>query len=158
MHKESVMSSGFCRRVISALMLPLLATCFALAQSTTQGGIGGTVYDQHGAVVPNATIVAHNNGTNSESATTTDASGYYRFSQLQPAVYTLTITASGFAPYRNTNVTVNVGSLTDVSPRLAIGSTAETVDVTAEAPQINTTSAEFAPTVNQTDKIGRGHA
>jgi hypothetical protein len=130
-------------------MLVLLAACFGFAQSTTQGGIGGTVYDQHGAVVPNANVVAHHNGTNSESATTTDASGYYRFSQLPPADYTLTITAAGFAPYKNMNVTVNIGSLTDVSPRLAIGSTAETVDVTAEAPQINTTSSEFAPTVNQ---------
>ena len=39
--------------------------------------------------------------------------------------------------------------MTDLSPHLGIGSRTETVEVTAEAPQINTTSPEFAPTLNQ---------
>lgn len=133
---------------ISALLL--FASVCALAQSTTDGAIGGTVYDANGAAVPGASVVVHNNGTNAEKKATSDGSGYYRVIGLQPAVYTVTIAASGFSPYKSQQVIVTVGSLTDVSPRLAVGTGTETVNVTAEAPQINTTSADFAPTVDQT--------
>jgi hypothetical protein len=128
------------------------ATCGALlyAQSTTDGAIGGTVYDTNGAVVANAKIVARNNGTNAETTLTTDGSGFFRVNKLQPGTYTVAISQQGFAPYKAEQVIVQVGSVTDLSPRLAIGSSTETVEVTAEAPQINTTSADFAPTLNQT--------
>jgi len=143
------MSSRLCGRLIPVFLLVLTLCAGAFAQSNTAGGISGTVYDQHGAVVPNATVVVRNNGTNAEQTVVSDGSGFFRVAGLQPATYTVSVTASGFAAYKAPNVIVNVGSLTDISPRLAIGSTAETVDVTAEAPQINTTSAEFAPTVTQ---------
>src|SRR5690348_4703495 len=83
-----------------ARTLALLITSFALcsaafAQSTTDGAIGGTVYDANGAVVPNATVVVHNNGTNAEQRVTTDVSGYYRVRQLQPATYTVTVNSTG---------------------------------------------------------------
>ncbi|MBZ5503989.1 MAG: TonB-dependent receptor [Acidobacteriia bacterium] len=130
----------------------LVASCGALlyAQSTTDGAIGGTVYDTNGAVVANAKVVVRNNGTNAETTTTTDGSGYFRVNKLQPGSYTVNVSEQGFAPYKAEQVVVQVGSVTDLSPRLAIGSSTETVDVTAEAPQINTTSADFAPTLNQT--------
>ena len=80
---------------------------------------------------------------------TTDGSGYFRVGKLQPGTYTVTVTEQGFAPYKAEQVIVQVGSVTDLSPRLAIGGSTETVDVSAEAPQINTTSADFAPTLNQ---------
>jgi hypothetical protein len=129
----------------------LAATCGALlyAQSTTDGAIGGTVYDTNGAVVANAKIIVRNNGTNAETTITTDGSGFFRASKLQPGTYTVAISQQGFAPYKAEQVIVQVGSVTDLSPRLAIGSSTETVEVTAEAPQINTTSADFAPTLNQ---------
>ena len=147
------MSSGLAGRVfavLTTLLVCLALTLGAFAQSTTEGAVSGTVTDPNGAVVPNATVVIHNNGTNAEQTVTTDGTGYFRAGKLQPAVYTLTVTAPGFAAFKATNVTVNIGSLTDVSPKLAVGATAQTVDVTAEAPQINTSSAEFAPVVNQT--------
>lgn len=122
----------------------------AYAQSTTDGAIGGTVYDANGAVVPNATVTVHNNGTNAEQKVTTDASGYYRVRELPPTIYTVTITSAGFAPYKAEKVIVQVGSLTDVSPKLGVAGTAETVSVTAETPEVNTTSADFAPIVDST--------
>ncbi len=118
----------------------LVASCGALlyAQSTTDGAIGGTVYDTNGAVVANAKVVVRNNGTNAETTTTTDGSGYFRVNKLQPGSYTVNVSEQGFAPYKAEHVVVQVGSVTEFSPRLAIGSSTETVDVTAEAPQINT--------------------
>ena len=135
-------------RIFALLATSLLLCVSAFAQSTTDGAIGGTVYDANGAVVPNATVVVHNNGTNAEQRVTTDASGYYRVRQLQPATYTVTVNSTGFSPYTAQNVIVQVGSLTDVSPRLGVAGSAETVSVTAETPEINTSSPDFAPVVD----------
>ena len=150
---EFIMSSGREERLLQVLVLVLLSVVLCVpsfSQSATEGGVGGTVYDQHGAVVPNATVVVHNNSNNAEKSVATDSSGYYRVPGLKPDSYSVSVMASGFAAYKATNVVVNVGSLTDVSPRLNVSGTAETVDVTAEAPEVNTTSADFAPTVNST--------
>ncbi|HEU5233368.1 MAG TPA: TonB-dependent receptor [Terriglobales bacterium] len=137
-------------RIFALLATSLLLCVSGLAQSTTDGAIGGTVYDANGAVVPNATVTVHNNGTNAEQRITTDASGYYRVRQLQPATYTVTVNSTGFSPYKAENVVVQVGSLTDVSPRLGVAGAAETVSVTAETPEINTSSPDFAPVVDAT--------
>lgn len=137
------------RRFVLAVLFVSMCGALAFAQSTTEGAIGGTVYDTSGAVVGGANIVIHNNGTNAEQTIKSDASGYYRATGLQPGSYTVTITRDGFAPYKAEQVIVQVGSLTDVSPRLVVGGAKETVEVTAEAPQINYTSPEFAPTLNQ---------
>jgi outer membrane receptor protein involved in Fe transport len=128
------------------------ATCGALlyAQSTTDGAIGGTVYDTNGAVVANATVTVHNNGTNAEQKVSADSSGYYRVSKLPSGSYTVSVNEKGFSAYKAEQVIVQVGSVTEISPRLKVGGTTETVEVTAEAPQINYTSADFAPTLNQT--------
>jgi hypothetical protein len=122
----------------------------ARAQSTTDGAIGGTVYDQSGAVVPGATVLVHNNGTNAEQTETTDASGFYKATKLTPSVYTVTVTSNGFETYRAEQVIVTVGSVTNVSPHLTVGATSQTVEVTGVAPQINTTSPDLTSTLNQT--------
>src|SRR5271157_4444182 len=134
----------------AALGLSLSLVSTVRAQSTTDGAIDGTVYDQSGAVVPGATVVIHNNGTNAEQRLETDGSGYYRALKLQPAVYTVTVTSKGFETFKAEQVIVTVGSVTDVSPHLTLGATAQTVTISGVAPQVNTTSADFANTLNQT--------
>ena len=145
---KSRFGSSILRLVLAGL---LVASSGALlyAQSTTDGAIGGTVYDTNGAVVANAKIVVHNNGTNAEKSIATNDSGYFRVTNLPSGTYTVTVNQQGFASYKAEQVIVQVGSVTDVSPRLGVAGTTETVSVTAEAPQINTTSAEFSPTLNQ---------
>jgi hypothetical protein len=130
----------------------LVAACGALlyAQSTTDGAIGGTVYDTNGAVVANVKVVVHNKGTNAEKSITTNDSGYYRVANLPSGTYTVTVSQQGFAPFKAEQVIVQVGSVTEFSPHMGVGATSETVDVTAEAPQINVTSQEIATTMNQT--------
>jgi hypothetical protein len=126
-----------------------LLSSLAFGQSTTEGAIGGTVVDPQGKVVPGAAVTVKNLGSNLKSTATTDAQGYYRVGQLEPANYSVSVAVTGFAPYRAENVVVTVGSLTAVNPHLTIGTT-EQVDVTAETPLINVTSADFAPTLNET--------
>ena len=126
-----------------------ILSSLAFGQSTTEGAIGGTVVDPQDKVIAGATVTVKNLGSNLKSTVSTDSQGYYRVAQLEPATYSVTVTAEGFAPYRAANVTVTVGSLTAINPHLTIGTT-EQVDVSAEAPLVNVTSADFAPTLNET--------
>src|SRR5882762_4891691 len=111
----------------------------ALGQSATDGAIGGTVVDASGSAVPNATVVIRSNTTNAEQTVTADSSGFFRVVHLPASSFTVTISAQGFRKYESKDVTVQVGLLTDISPKLTIGSTSETVEVTSEAPALNTT-------------------
>ena len=140
----------------SACALALLLFCLAFgfqsaaAQSTTQGAIGGTAKDPQNAVVPNATIVVKNDETNKEFTATTDDEGNFRVAQLQPGNYTVTINATGFAPF-TAKVVVEVGRVTPVEAALAVGGVGgETVQVTSDAPVINTEQQDFSTNVNQT--------
>src|SRR5215510_8146927 len=84
------------------------------AQSTTDGAIGGTVVDASGAGVAGAKVTAKNNGTNAEWSTTTDDTGYFRIGKIAPAEYTVSVDATGFAPYKAERVVVQVGSVTEL--------------------------------------------
>jgi len=137
------------RFVLLLLCITLLSCAAAWAQSTTEGAIGGTVADPQDRVIPGATVTIKNIGTGQGITIKTDSSGYYRVGQLQPTVYTVSVNATGFAPYKAENIIVNVGSLTTVNPHMTIGTT-EHVDVSGEAPVVNTVSPEFAPTLNET--------
>jgi Carboxypeptidase regulatory-like domain/TonB dependent receptor len=138
---------GFSILLVAIAFLFLNATL--LAQSTTDGAIGGTVFDQNDAAVAGATVVVRNIGTNAEFRQTTNESGYFRVTGLAPANYSVTITAAGFSGYRAESVTVAVGRVTELSPQLGVAGTVEKVVVTGEAPEVNTTSPDFAPTLNQ---------
>src|SRR3989454_2883004 len=101
---EEGFMTTFCRNSLRGFVLAVLffSMCGALAfaQSTTDGAVGGTVYDTSGAVIGGAKIVIHNNGTNAGQTITSEASGYYRVTGLQPGSYTVTITRDRFAPYK----------------------------------------------------------
>src|SRR5260370_17164640 len=105
--------------------------------------------DPSGAAVPNAKVTVKNIGTNAEETVMTDDTGYFRVGKLQPATYTVSVDAQGFAPFKAEKVIVQVGSVTDISARLNVASAGATIVVRAEVPQVNTNSQEFAPTIAQ---------
>jgi hypothetical protein len=137
-------------RILAAFFLTVFIFCSvaAIAQSTTEGAIGGTVYDSNDALLPNAKVVVHNNGTNAEQTATTNSSGYFRVTGLPPASYSVTVSAAGFSGYKADPVIVEVGRVTELSPKLGVAGTTEKIVVTGEAPEVNTTSPDFAPTLN----------
>jgi outer membrane receptor protein involved in Fe transport len=148
------MSNLSLHRPAYALMILVLCLAFgvnpAAAQSTTDGAIGGTIKDPNGAVVLNATITVRNEGTNKESTATSDDEGRFRIVQLQPGNYTVAINVSGFAPFSQQNVVVEVGRVTSLDIPLSVSGAQEQVEVTAEAPVIETTRQDFATNINQT--------
>jgi outer membrane receptor protein involved in Fe transport len=138
--------------LVSLFMLGALLVFSAgvLAQSTTDGAIGGTVTDPSGAAVPGAGIAATNLGTSSAASATTDGVGRYLVSHLQPGVYSLEVTAKGFGGFKATNITVEVGRVTTIDAALGVQALAETIVATAEAPVITTDRADFSTNINQT--------
>jgi hypothetical protein len=135
-------------------LLLVAAACLVagpmLAQSSTQGAIGGNVFDATDAIVPNAHVTIHNDGTNAEIHVTSDSSGYFNAPLLEPGTYTVTITAAGFGDFRDKSVIVQVGQLTSLMPHLAVGGANQVVEVTSAAPLLNFESPDMSSTLNQT--------
>ena len=145
------MTKNLSTRILSFLALSLiLAIAQVFAQSTTTGGINGTVTDPQGRVVPGATITVTNIGTNSVVTAVTNDDGGYRVTNLQPGTYRVDTTVSGFAPAQADNITVEVGQSTPVDIPLTLGTATAEVNVTAEAPVVNVTDNANAININQT--------
>jgi hypothetical protein len=107
------------------------------------------VTDSSAAVVPGATVTARNLGTSSTAQATTDGNGRYLIGHLQPGTYSLEVSAKGFAGYKATSITVELGRATAVDAALGVQALAETVVATAEAPVIVTDRADFSTNINQ---------
>jgi hypothetical protein len=101
-------------------VLLFLCCLSALAQSTVDGALDGHISDPSGAVVSGVHITIHSNATNSDSATTTDSSGYFRVNRLQPGDYSLDISATGFSQIHVAHATVEIGRVTTLDEALAI--------------------------------------
>jgi outer membrane receptor protein involved in Fe transport len=125
-------------------------SALTMAQSTTTGAIGGVVQNPNKEVVPGATVKVRSMDTNKEDSATTDDTGRFKVSNLQPGKYAVTIDASGFTQLTQENVVVEVGRETPLEVGLSIGAVTGTVDVTAEAPVINTSQQDFSSNINQT--------
>src|SRR5215469_2497195 len=82
---------------LSAGMLAAALSVPANAQTAAAGAITGTVKDASGAVLPEATVVAHNAGTGADTSVTSNAAGVYIAPFLQPGQYELSASKAGFA-------------------------------------------------------------
>jgi outer membrane receptor protein involved in Fe transport len=133
----------------AALAALALFAFSAMAQSTVTGAISGTVSNPNKEVIAGATVTAKNKDTNKEDTATTDDNGGFKIVNLKPGNYSLSINASGFAAFANDNVVVEVGRATTVDAALSLQGVTGTVQVTAEAPVINTTQQDFSTNVNQ---------
>ena len=136
------------KRLALAATLCTFASTWAHGQSTTQGAVGGTIFDTTDAAVAKASVTIHNDGTNAEIRLTADDSGYFNAPLLEPGIYTVTVSAAGFSNYRVNKVVVQVGQLTSLTPHLAAGQSAAVVEVTADLPVLNFDSPDFAANLN----------
>ncbi len=137
-------------RLSFVTLLVLALSAVAFAQSTTTGAIGGVVTNPNKEVVAGAAVTVKNIETNKEDSATTDDTGRFKVANLQPGNYAVTVNSSGFSPMTTENVTVEIGRETNLEIALSVGPVTGQVDVTAEAPVINTTQQDFSTNVNQT--------
>jgi hypothetical protein len=120
---------------------PLMLQRAAYCQETT-GGVQGTVKDPTGAVVPKAKVVITSTAMVGSKEVVTDSSGAFRFANLPPGDYTLVVTAQGFKTYKHEAITIGIGRLPIADVTLQVGAESTTVEVTTEAPVIDTTTTQ----------------
>jgi Carboxypeptidase regulatory-like domain len=125
-------SRGYPRAAFSVVCLLVLLSPSVLAQETT-GGIQGTVKDSTDAVIPGAILEISGPALLGKRTLTTDAGGAYRFAQLPPGTYTITVAAQGFAPQTLRDLDVKTGSLPTVNVTLQVGTVEQALTVEAEA-------------------------
>jgi hypothetical protein len=141
------------------VILCLLALIWAMpaaAQEQT-GSIQGTVKDSSGAVLPGVTVEARSPSVVGVSTAVTDAQGVYRFPALPPGTYTVSATLQGFNAQKITG-TISLGQSLKVDITMTVGGVAETVQVTGEAPLIDTKQNASFTTVSKDiiDRIPKG--
>src|SRR5882672_8169220 len=139
-------------KLICLAVLLLAVSVFTMQSASAQavyGSIIGTATDPQGAVVPNAKITVTNQSKNTSDTTTTNESGNYSVSHLVPDAYTVRAEAPGFKATELKDVLVSADASASVPLQLQIGGTAETVEVTAEAPQLKTDRADVAYQFNE---------
>src|SRR6201996_9333567 len=128
------------------LALFVLFTSAAFAQLTT-ADILGTVTDATGAVVPNATVVLTNVGTNEKRTTVSNSSGDYNFTLLPVGPFPLSVKASGFQASVTNDLAVEAGDRARNDVHLQLGSESQVVEVTASTPLLQADSATVSSTV-----------
>lgn len=116
----------------------------------TSASLTGQVTDPSGGVIPGAVVTITSVDTNLTQVVKTDGVGTYLIRPLPLGNYSLTIDATGFNHYAQTGIvlTANLSATQDVRLKLGAGK-GETVNVTADAELLNTTSAELGTTVGE---------
>ena len=127
----------------------LLVYVPSLESQGVSGRILGTVQDKAGSLVANAEITVANEGTGIEVKTKTEGHGQYRVDNLVPGSYRVTVSAPGFRSGVSTGDAVIVDSSTNIDFVLEVGTTTETVEVSAAAALIDTTSSSLSQVVSQ---------
>ena len=114
----------------------------------SSGTIAGTVTDNSGAVVPEATITIRNEGTNATITTTSNADGTFVSAAVPIGTYTITVTKTGFSTYTEKSVEVHPTQVASVNPQLKLGTVTQQVQVSASATQVQTYTPEVSSHVS----------
>jgi hypothetical protein len=130
-------------------LLLFLSAEISLAQVAT-GTISGTVKDSSGAVLPGVHVVVLNEETGISRTLETNADGRYSAQSLSLGNYRVTGTLQGFQTEARTGIVLTVGREEVVDLSLGVGTVTQTVDVTGEAPLVESTTASLGSLVDDT--------
>ena len=112
------------------------------------GAISGTVQDASGAVVPAAKVTVANESKGIRREIVSSGTGSFTANTLVPADgYSIKIEKQGFAVYEQKNIVVNVGGIVSLSPKLVVSGTATQVDVTVEAPIVESEKTDVSQVI-----------
>jgi hypothetical protein len=120
-----------------------------IAAQSNRGGVSGTVTDQQGLVVPNATVTVINTGTNKAVKVAASSSGAYSVQNLEPVTYRIEVEAAGFKKEIIENVKVDTATTVTKNVSLQVGAVSETVSVKSEAPLVDLESGTTGQTITE---------
>src|SRR5215469_531535 len=133
-------------RVLAAFFC-LFCSALLIAQSTG-GRILGRVTDPSGAVVANVKVTLINEATGTQRFVTTNESGDYVLVEVVPGTYYTEYELTGFKKNVRHGITVDVNQVVTLNMVLQLGEAKEIVDVTSEAPLVDTTTTQLGAVVN----------
>ncbi|MBM3744991.1 MAG: TonB-dependent receptor [Acidobacteria bacterium] len=144
MSKRSSISVGV------VILLALLVSVPAAVKAQIGGGsIVGNVKDPSGAAVVGAAVQATNLETNEVRKTATNEAGYYEFPLLPAGRYRLEAQMEGFQRATTAEFALNAGTRPRFDLALVLGKLAESVEVVAAAPLVNTTTTDLGVVIDQ---------
>ncbi|MGA2981554.1 MAG: carboxypeptidase regulatory-like domain-containing protein [Terriglobales bacterium] len=133
-----------CWLIFSTAVVSLCLICSTLLSAQGTGGrILGRVADPSGAVLAGVKVTLTNEATGASAEATTNSGGDYGFPQVAVGTYTLSFDLTGFKTNVRKGIIVDLNQVVTVNMALQIGETKETVEVTSEAPLVDTTSTQL---------------
>ncbi|MEO8660233.1 MAG: TonB-dependent receptor [Bryobacteraceae bacterium] len=140
-------------RSLAVLMCLLLSvTGVALAQ-TSSASINGTVKDSSGSVIPAASLILRNTGTNVELRSTSSESGLFTFLNVNPGTYTLETSKTGFRTAKLSQFTLAVNQTATLDQILEVGSVEQSVNVEAVGAEVQASTSEIGAVVSRTQVV-----
>jgi len=128
------------------LLGPAVPRAWAQAQAFS-ASLSGFVYDNTGAVVPEATVTLSNPEKGFTQTLATQPDGTYSFTLLRPGTYALKVEKSGFQTYVQSGIVLTVGQTATQDVKMELGAVTEKLTVTAGADILNTETANVGSTV-----------
>jgi hypothetical protein len=144
----AVSGARFCAVFSMLLALFLLAQPIFAQTGSVTGTITGLVTDPSGAVISGAKVTAGNSDTGFSRSGVSNAQGEYEIPLLPIGTYAITVTSPSYGTYQQRGIKVSLDSASVVDTQLKIGSSSQTVSVTADASILNTESFDVAGGLN----------
>ena len=130
---------GLWRSVMISIFALLITSPLALGQATTQ--LRGTVTDPSGAVIPGSNVTLMSPETGFTRTAKSGPDGVYEFLLVPPGKYRLEVEAGGFRKYVQEGIELLVKLPATVNVTLEVGAATQTIEVTTQAPLLNTSDA-----------------
>jgi hypothetical protein len=138
------------------VFIATLVCFFIMGLQQAQGqantaSIAGVVTDPSGAAIPQASVAGTNLSNGFTYRTATSGTGVYVLENLPPATYRITVAAPGFEQFARSNITLVVGQRATVDAEMKVGSSTQTVTVTAAAPLLQMQDASTGQNIGRAD-------
>ncbi|HEY4357773.1 MAG TPA: carboxypeptidase-like regulatory domain-containing protein [Acidobacteriaceae bacterium] len=125
-----------------------LGMCLPLGAQISGGVVAGAITDSSGAAIKGAAVKATNEATHVTAETKSGSTGAYRFTDIPVGIYSVTVGAPGFETTGSNSVVVQLQTTTTLNFALSVGSTTQTVYVTAASAPLETQSSEIGTVVS----------
>jgi hypothetical protein len=141
-------------KIYFAMLLALSIAIPAWPQGeAVSATLSGTIQDENGATVPGATVTLANPSVSFSRQVTTADSGLYTFTLIPPGNYQLRVEKTGFNTFLQSNIVLAVGQSSTLNAQLQVGNVNQTVEVTSQAPVLNTGSADLGAEVSSKQAV-----
>jgi hypothetical protein len=126
----------------------LLLASSSLWSQTFYGSIAGSVLDESGAAVPDATVTLTNIGTAEKRTMNSDPTGSYQFLNLVPGRYRVESEKSGFKHFDRQPIVVEVNTTLRIDIPMVLGTVSQTIEVTSQTPLLSTATSDLGQVVS----------